>query len=327
MVIDRENFHTLPREHVAFLLKGRHSQTAAIAVNGTRRWFILEYGLLPEDHPQQYLDAMSRAYMRLCRLFFSLGITTLVMPVFGPELAGRGASYRSMAAGGLAHLAADHALLQFYAAEGIRVHCYGDYRTYFHDTPEAYLSDLLDGLAPQTASHAPYRLFLGVCAETATEHLIRLGAAYTQQTGRPPDKRKLVELYYGDDVAPIAMFIGFDQFCMFDVPLLTTGAEDLYFTVAPSPYLNETQLRDILYDHLFMRRTSKDTANLGGIDLPAMRRFYAVNRHATLGLGLRYGGVWYPLPTVKMIDFASPLAEDRPQQGQHLDQRMDALLF
>ncbi len=321
--MNRESFRKLPREHVAHLLKGRHSQTAAIAVNGTRRWFILEYGLLPEDHPQQYLDAMSRAYIRLCRLFFSVGITTLVMPVFGPELAGRGASYRSMAAAGLAHLAADPTLLHFYAAEGVRVHCYGDYRTYFQDTPEAYLSDLLDGLAPQTASHSDYRLFLGVCGEMATEQLIRLGAAHAQQTGRLPDQRKLVELYYGEDVAPIAMFIGFDQFCMFDVPLLTTGAEDLYFTVAPSPYLNEAQLRDILYDHLFMRRTSKDTANLGGIDLQAMRRFYAANRHATLGVGIRHGGVWYPLPIAEMSDFASPLAEENPQQGRHLDQRMD----
>ncbi len=325
--MNREYFRTLPREHIAHLLKNRHSQTAAIAVNGTRRWFILEYGLLPEDHPQQYLDAMNRAYIRLSRLFFSLGITTLVMPVFGPELAGRGAGYRSMAAAGLAHLATDRDLLQFYAADGIRVRCYGGYRTYFHDTPEAYLSDLLDGLAPQTASHSPYRLFLGVCAETATEHLIQLGAAYAQQTGQLPDRRKLVELYYGEDVAPIAMFIGFDQFCMFDVPLLTTGAEDLYFTVAPSPYLNETQLRDILYDHLFMRRTSKDTASLGGIDLPAMRRFYAANRHATLGVGIRHGGVWYPSPSVKLIDFASPQAEERVQQGQHLDQRMDTFLL
>jgi hypothetical protein len=186
---------------------------------------------------------------------------------------------------------------------------------------------LLDGLAPQTADHAPYRLFLGVCAETSTEHLIRLSAAYMRQTGRPPDKRKLVELYYGDDVSPIAMFIGFDQFCMFDVPLLTTGAEDLYFTVAPSPYLNETQLRDILYDHLFMRRTSKDTASLGGIDLQAMRRFYTANRHATLGVGIRYGGVWYPLPNAEMIDLAQPLADEKPQQGRHLDQRMDARLL
>jgi len=325
--MDKQSFRTLPREHVAYLLKSHRSQSVAIAVNGTRRWFILDHGLLPEDHPQQYLDAMARAYTRICRLFFSLGVTSLVMPVYGQELAGRGKGYRSLAAKGLVNLATDPALLEFYRTEGIRVHFYGDYRAYFAGTPEAYLSDILDRVAPQTASHKPFRLFLGVCAETATEQVIRLVAAHMQQTGRAPDKRKLVELYYGEDVAPIAMFIGFDQFNMFDVPLLTTGAEDLYFTVAPSPYLNEAQLRDILYDHLFMRRTSKDTANLGGIDLQAMKRFYAANRHATLGLGVRYGGVWYPLPNAERMDFASPPDEEKQQSGPHHDERMDARLL
>jgi adenosine tuberculosinyltransferase len=324
--MNRESFRTLPRGQVARLLKNRQSQVAAIAVNGTRRWFVLEFGLLPEDHPQEYLDAMSQAHIRLCRLFFSQGVSTLVMPVFGPELAGRGKSYRSLAAGGLVHLASDPALLEFYRSEGVRVHCYGDYRAYFKDTPEAYLSDMLDGLAYQTAGHDRYRLFLGVCAENAIDRIIQLGAAHLQQHGQPPDKRTLVQLYYGDDVPPLAMFIGFDQFCMFDVPLLTTGYEDLYFTAAPSPYLNETQLRDILYDHLFTRRTSKDTANLGGLDVEAMRRFYAANRHRTLGLGIRYGGVWYPLPNVQMIDFASPPAEEKPQ-GQDHDQRPDSTLL
>ena len=54
---------------------------------------------------------------------------------------------------------------------------------------------------------------------------------------------------------PVELFIGFDKFTVFDMPLLTTGEEDLYFSVSPSPYMTIRQLRAILYDHLYVRRT------------------------------------------------------------------------
>lgn len=326
MLLDRETFRSLPREHIARLLRLHRTEVVAIAVNGTRRWFLMEFSKLPENQPKQYLDAMSHTHIRLCKLFYSLGLNTLVMPVFGPELAGRGSRYRELAAAGLNHLATDPALLEYYRAAGISVRCYGDYRCYFEDTSSADLIRPLDLLAQATAGNGPRRLFLGVCADDATESIARLAVAYAQKHGKVPDKRTLVELFYGEYVEPIKMFIGFDQFCMFDVPLLTTGAEDLYFTVAPLPYLNEIQLRDILYDHLFARRTSADTASLESLDVQAMRRFYAANRHNTQGLGVRYGGVWYPLPELQPVDFAHPPAEDALPETETLP-RLDASLL
>jgi hypothetical protein len=322
MQMNRETFRSLPREHIARLLQLHRTHVAAIAVNGTRRWFVMEFGKVPEKYPNQYLDAMSHTQIRLCKLFYSLGLKTLVMPVFGLELVGRGSSYRALAAAGINHLATDPALLEYYRTAGICVRCYGDYKAYFQDTPYAYLIGLLDLLAQETAGNGPHRLFLGICADDATETVARLAVDYAQKHGQAPDKRTLVELYYGEYVEPIKMFIGFDQFCMVDVPLLTTGAEDLYYTVAPSPYLNEMQLRDILYDHLFARRSSPDTASLEGLDVQAMRRFYAANRHRTQGLGVRYGGVWFPLPDVQAVDFAQP-AEDAVPGIEPL-QRLDA---
>ena len=326
MLLDRETFRSLPREHIARLLHLHRTEVVAVAVNGTRRWFLMEFGKLPENQPKQYLDAMSHTHIRLCKLFYSLGVTTLVMPVFGPELAGRGSRYRELAAAGLNHLATDPALLEYYRAAGVCVRCYGDYCGYFENTTSAGLICLLDRLAKQTAGNGPHRLFLGVCADDATESVARLSVAYAQKHGKVPDKRTLVELYYGEYVEPIKMFIGFDQFCVFDVPLLTTGAEDLYFTVAPLPYLNEMQLRDILHDHLFARRTSADTASLESLDVEAMRRFYAANRHTTQGLGLRYGGVWYPLPEVQAVDFADLPAEDALPENETA-KRLDANLL
>ncbi len=40
-------------------------------------------------------------------------------------------------------------------------------------------------------------------------------------------------LYYGEYVAPVDLFVGFDKFCTFDMPLIATGDEDLYFHGQP----------------------------------------------------------------------------------------------
>ena len=53
-----------------------------------------------------------------------------------------------------------------------------------------------------------------------------------------------------------SLCVGFAQPEMYEVPLLTTGLEQLYATLNPSPDLSEWQLREILYDHLVTRRAA-----------------------------------------------------------------------
>jgi hypothetical protein len=84
------------------------------------------------------------------------------------------------------------------------------------------------------------------------------------------------------------------------MPLLALGEEDLYFTVTPSFYLSERQLRDILYDHLYTRRVEE------GDNWAVMKEFYRVNMNKTLGVGAQREGFWYPLPQVNLpLDFKS----------------------
>jgi adenosine tuberculosinyltransferase len=126
-----------------------------------------------------------------------------------------------------------------------------------------------------------------------------------------PDKRALVEMYYGEWVAPVDLFIGFDKPSAFDVPLVATGSEDLYFTVTPSPYLSQRQLRAILYDHLYSRRGSD--ADYDSLDAGAwqvMKEYYRSNLGNTLGVGTRAGNIWYPLPQVTLPPALSRAGED-----------------
>ena len=89
---------------------------------------------------------------------------------------------------------------------------------------------------------------------------------------------------------------------MFDLPLVASGMEDLYFMVSPSLYLDTTTFRAILYDHLYERRTLDNYSHFTMADWSALDQFYRLNRHNVLGIGKQaeWGGWWSPLPQVTL---------------------------
>jgi tuberculosinol/isotuberculosinol synthase len=305
--MDKETFQDLPLTEFARLVRAAGPKACVFPINGTRRWFMMEYPLSrEEDMTLVYRDVAAKRHIELYRLFFEHGVDTLLTPIFGPDLLERGEAYARMATEGLALLATHADFVDFYDAYQVRVRFYGDYRQYFGATPYAYLADLFDEATARTLSHERYRLFFGVCAQSATEQVARLAVQYHAEHGCVPDERALIEMYYGEYIKPVDLFVGFDRFCVFDMPLLATGNEDLYFTVSPSPYLSERQLRDVLYDHLYNRRGGEpDYSALASDDWKLMAVFYRANRDKTLGVGIRRGQIWYPLPQVEIpSDFA-----------------------
>lgn len=299
--MDRETFQDLPLAELARIVRATGPKVCVFPINGTRRWFMMEYPLVrEEDMTSVYLDVAAKRHVELYRLFFEHGVDTLLTPIFGPDLMARGEAYTRMATEGLALLATNADFVEFYDAFQVRVRFYGDYREYFSSTPYAYLVDLFDKATARTLSYDHHRLYFGVCAQSATEQVARLAVRYHAEHGCVPDKRTLVEMYYGEYVEPVDLFVGFDRFCAFDMPLVATGSEDLYFTVSPSPYLSGRQLRDILYDHLYCRGGGEpDYAEMESDDWEQMKAFYRANMDRTLGVGARRGQIWYPLPQVE----------------------------
>jgi len=306
--MDIKTFQALPRVEVARLMQAAGPKVCVFPINGTRRWFMLEHAAAQET----YLDKMFQRHIELYQLLFEHGLDTLLTPIFGPDIMERGADYLHMAVAGLTDLATHRTFLEFYARYRVRVRFYGDYYKTLDATPYTYLLGLFDTLTQQTAQHERYRLFFGLFAHDAAETVGQLAIRYHAEHGRAPDKRSLVELYYGEYVRPVDLFIGFDKFCAFDMPLIATGNEDLYFTVCPSPYLTEWQLRDILYDHLYTRREAEpDYAAMQPDAWASMRTFYQANMDRTLGVGAKHkrGGFWVPLPQVELPDgFVESLA-------------------
>jgi tuberculosinol/isotuberculosinol synthase len=333
--MNAEDFARLSRTEIAQILSRSGSRVCVFPLKGTRRWFTLEHPTVPkQDFAPAYLHATSQRSIELYALIFDHGLNTLLIPSFSPDVMARGDAYMRMAAEGLTLLATHPHFLGFYKAYGVRVRFYGDYRRFFDPTPYAYLSDLFDELTELTLAHDQRRIFFGLFAHDPTEAVASLAIRHYLEHGAAPDKRTLIEMYYGECIESVDLFIGFGKFRAFDVPLVTTGREDLYFTVNPSLYLTERQLREILYDHLYARtRTVVDLEpeeTLDALHTPSsaqndtrtglqpetwafMRDVYQANLGRTLGVGRkdRHSGYWYPLPQVELPVGYSAYAEMR----------------
>lgn len=298
-IIDQETFLRLSASEVAKLVhEVAGPQVCVFPINGTRRWFMLEHAREIKGDPSQvYMDVMQKRYIELYQMCFEYGLNTILTPIFGSELLTRGDEYtQKVGAEGMARFATHPEFLAFYKNHDVRVHFYGEYRKLFPGTPFAYLTDLFDEITEKTQHNKSYCLFYGMFASDATETVAQLSVEHFQKNGRVPSRAELVEKYYGEYVGPATLFIGFDKFSVFDYPLLNLGEENLYFTIAPSAYLDESQLKNILYDHIYLRRAEEsDYATMSRQDSQYMINFYQVNRQNTFGVGELHGGLWYPI--------------------------------
>ncbi len=302
--MNRKTFRDLSVLEIAQLVRADGPKVCVFPFNGTRRWFMLEHAQPNEEFAPAYLEAITRRLAEITQLLFEYGIDTILMPLLNPRLfTSRGEKYTDMTITGLTRLINRPRFLDLYREHEVRVRFYGDYQPYFAATPYAHLTALFDQLTADTLQHNRHRLFWGVCAHEATETTAALAVQYYQENGRIPDKRALIEMYYGEYIPPVDFFISSAKLRAFDMPLITTGKEDLYFTVTPSPYFTETQLRDILYDHLYSRRKKDSTYHkMRPEDWDELRSFYALNQDKTLGVGERkkQWGLWYPQPQVTL---------------------------
>jgi tuberculosinol/isotuberculosinol synthase len=301
-IIDQEIFLKLSTPEVANLVRAAGPQVCIFPINGTRRWFALEHAEAVKDNPiQAYLDINGKQHIKLYHLCFEHGLDTILTPMFGSAHSMRSGEYmQKVAAEGMARLTTHPDFLSFYQNQQVRVHFYGNYRKQLADTPYSYLIEMFDRVTRDTRHNNRYRLFYGIFANDATETIAELSVQYFQQTGKSPTRDKLVELYYGEYLEPASLFIGFSKLKVYDYPLLGLGEENLYFTVAPSLYLNTPQLRNILYDHIYLRRINElDYAEMPEKDFLSMRRFYQDNLETTIGIGELHDGMWYPILQTK----------------------------
>lgn len=296
-MIPLEDFLQLPTDEVAALVRASGQKVCVFPVNGTRRWFMLEHAdKIGNDFLAAYMDESIKNHVHLCALLFDHGIDTIVAPVFGRELMRRGDEYtKRVGMDGLVRTASDKIYLDFFAQYNVRVRFYGDYRDVLTGTEYEYALKAMYESTEATKHNSNVRLFFGVFADESVETTARLAVEHYLAHGSIPDRSTLIRKYYGEDLPPVSLFIGFDKFSTFDMPLISTGEEDLYFSVSPSPYMTQIQLRRILYDHLYMRRAPEpEYTKLSANDLDWLRDYYRSNKDYAFGTGKLKFDLWLP---------------------------------
>lgn len=263
--------------------------------NGTRRWYLTHRRENPGA--RDYQTTLVRRQAELHRMVFAHGVRVILTPLFGTPLLQRGSAYARQWPEGLLRLAEDTVYREMFDA-GVRLRFYGDYEEVL-DTPTFRpMLEACEYMTAATASGGGPLLLLGLFADAPYPTIARLSVEFADKHGRPPDRRELIAAYYGLDVPDLSLYLGFAQPALFDVPLLTTGEEDLYVTLTPSPEFTETQLREILYDHLMTRRTpDPDYATLSDEAQAALAEYSERYSGVTLGIGRidPLTGLWNPL--------------------------------
>ena len=296
-MIPFERFLQLPTNEIAALVKATGHKVCVFPVNGTRRWFMLEHGdKIGNDFFEAYMDTSIKNHVDLCAMLFDHGIQTILAPVFGRELMHRGDEYtKRVGMDGLVRTATDKTYREFFKKYNVKVRFYGDYRDVLTGTQYEDVLGSLYEVTDATKNNTACRLLFGVFADEVTDTISRLSVEHYLAHGTVPDKNTLIRKYYGEELPPVSIFIGFDKFSVFDMPLLATGQEDLYFSVSPSPYMTEHQLRGILYDHIYVRRTPEpDYTKFGQEELNWLRDYYHTNKDRAFGVGKLKFDLWFP---------------------------------
>jgi len=291
-----ESFLQLPADEVSKLVKATGHKVCVFPVNGTRRWFMLEHAdKIGDDYFSAYMDESIKNHVELCKMLFDHGIETILAPVFGRELMRRGDEYtKRVGMDGLVRTATDQHYRAFFEEYNVRVRFYGDYRDVLSGTPYEYPLKSIFEVTEATKQNNTHRLLFGVFADEATDTIARLAVEHYLAQGSIPDTPALIRKYYGEDISTVSLFIGFDKFSVFDMPLLATGEEDLYFSLSPSPYMTERQLRAILYDHIYVRRVPEpDYTKLPTEELDWLRDYYRNHQDEAFGVGKLKSNLWF----------------------------------
>jgi hypothetical protein len=289
--LTQADFLAIPTHEVAAIVRASGTKVCVFPFNGTRRWFLLEHR---STDARAYADATVEGCVRLYRMLFEHGIETIVAPIFGKDLLLRGEEYTAAVGESMKLLASHPGFVSLYEDCDARVHFYGDYQQEYAGKHQDIL-DAFQQATLHTSAHRDHRLFYGVFADDATQTIARLAIQHhLSNPDRLPTKQDLIQMYYGENIEGADIFIGFERPQIYDYPMLSTGAEDLYFTVAPSFYMTETLLRKILYDRIFLRTTQEPHyGQLPQESLAAMREYYHQRRDDALGTGRVVDGIWY----------------------------------
>jgi hypothetical protein len=215
--------------------------TAAVYLNGTRRWFLSR-----SQNWEEYTSMTAVAHRELNQLLYEHGLRTLIQPLLGYDLLERGKDYIEVVVDqGLSELFKPDYRAWFERLK-VSITFYGNWREALQERGFSAVVRSLENLVAETARYKQHKLLFGIFAD---EGLNRITTLARQAT----DGQALLSAYYGQSVSAVNFIIGSGQPAIWDLPMLDINKASLYFLQAPTFCLDQQTLRRILYDHLFIR--------------------------------------------------------------------------
>lgn len=116
------------------------------------------------------------------------------------------------------------------------------------------------------------------------------------QNSRVSTRAEAIRALYGEEIPPATLYLGFGKpmISLELIPPLLIGQLQCYWSQQPGHTLTEMQLRTILYDYAYLRRTWHAEKLERAKEALAQRK--AWEEGPILGLGMRLGPFWYPAP-------------------------------
>jgi hypothetical protein len=272
-----EEFRSMPAAEIA----PHAPRTVVFAGGGTRRAAVLA-GIPVDSFSERLAEFSMHAFTETAGHFFALGVRHLFgVAFFSKQFAERG-PHRAYMLEGTRYALGEIALPQ-YRARGWRARLVG-----YEQVPE------LAGLAAEfirgTPADAPHTIWwtATASAEAVWERLIALAQGATTRA-------ELTRRYFGEEVPPADLLLGFGKpFISPELipPLLLGGETHTYYYQRPGYRLDEAEIRALLYDYRYLRRTWVADKSGRYRNIQAQRTFW--QRNPVLGLGRRVGPFWYP---------------------------------
>lgn len=255
--------------------------TLVWTVEGTRRSAALSgIDVRTDEYPRWTLLQMNECV----QMFFRCGVrhvfTTLLTPSQFAEATPR---YRERLIDWLALLARDPDVLAPYVRHGFRLRLLGA-----ASLPEIRpIAEELEAATP----HGAHTLWCSVVAEPGApwDELLQAAGRSGART-----RQDSIRALYGEDIPLASMMVAFGKPVISpdQVPPLLVGKMDCYWTQRPGYRMTEQELRTMLHDHAYVRRTWRTDKTGRAGEALAFRR--AWEEGPTLGLGIRLGPFWYP---------------------------------
>lgn len=257
---------------------------------GSSRWYFMEYGDTQKGYldRETFLEYSRRTLNRILEATHMMmvdGIETVFVIAFTPQFDKRDSKYQAVMGDGLS-LMVDEETTTLYEEYGMHVKFRGMWETVLGHYGQQTMYDKFCDIEKITAKNNRPRLIWCIQDKPIPDSLMTVVQDHIRHEGEMPDKQTLAHEYYGETNTDTPLFIGNNKPSIGGQlpPFLSPG--DLYFTVSPTLYLNQTVWRNILFDHLFARQvTYRNYTDIDPDALRELREFYQTNQSSVIGVG------------------------------------------